>query len=148
MSGIFRLLKAEGEEERGHPALVLGIDLRIGERQVPCPISGVCRSREELAREVEAVKASLQRLLGEGAALFEKGRSGEGGGISPDMKAEEVWSVLSAIPEEDRFRRLFNGLDEAKRREVAEHVLTHCNVFTGRGAGFSADFNSDTALLE
>ena len=31
---------------------------------------------------------------------------------------------------------------------AAEYVLSQCNVFIGRGAGFSSRYNSETALLE
>lgn len=148
MTGIFKLLRAEGEQAGEGPAVALGIDLRIGERRVHCPVSEVCRSQGQLAREVEALKAALDRLLGEAADSFGKSGSHEDPAIPADMKAQDAWALLLAIPEEGRFTAVFNSLDERKRREIAEHVLTHCNVFAGRGAGFSANFNSDTALLE
>jgi hypothetical protein len=63
------------------------------------------------------------------------------------MSPDEIWQVLSETADEDRFIDLFNQLEREKRKEVAEYVLTQCNVFTGRGAVFSARYDSETALL-
>ena len=62
--------------------------------------------------------------------------------------SEKAWSILSQIKEEDHFIRSFNGLDENKRREVADYVLTHCNVFSGKGSAFSARYSNVSGLLE
>lgn len=64
------------------------------------------------------------------------------------MKAEEIWSILSAILGEVDFIQAFNALEEGTRREVAEHVLTHCNVFSGKAAVFSSRYDEKSALME
>ena len=64
------------------------------------------------------------------------------------MNAGEIWSILSAILDEGDFIQAFNALEEGKRKEVAEHVLTHCNVFSGRAAVFSSRYDDKSALME
>ncbi|MBW1787584.1 MAG: hypothetical protein JRK53_13325 [Deltaproteobacteria bacterium] len=63
------------------------------------------------------------------------------------MSAEEAWEVLAAIGEEAAFAASFNALDIDRRRGVAEHVLTRCNVFSGRAAVFSTRFDGESALI-
>jgi hypothetical protein len=59
-----------------------------------------------------------------------------------------VWSILSSIEDEDQFVRRFNALEEEKRREVAEYVLTKCNIFSGKASAFSSRYSNETGLLE
>lgn len=65
-----------------------------------------------------------------------------------DMPADELWKILEAVPEDILFVERFNDLEEPKRREVAEYVLTTCSVFSGRPALFSSGYDADTALLK
>jgi len=90
----------------------------------------------------------MERLSSKARSIFRGEPDTHDQALSPDMPPDKIWQVLSETADEDRFIGLFNQLDEKKRKEIAEYVLTQCNVFTGRGAGFSSRYNTDTALLE
>jgi len=68
--------------------------------------------------------------------------------FTPEMSPEQIWSILSQIDEEDLFIKGFNSLDDIKRRELAEYVLSRCNIFSGKGSIFSERYNSESGLLE
>jgi len=68
--------------------------------------------------------------------------------VTPEMSPEQIWSILSQINEEGLFIKGFNSLDDTKRRELAEYVLTRCNIFSGKGSIFSERYNSESGLLE
>jgi hypothetical protein len=148
MADIFRLLTSDPEDAGKAPECRIGLNVRLGGRDMDCPVSGRCSSTAELGREIEALKADLDRILQETETLF--GRTAPGGGpeFSPGMTAEEIWSALSGMPDDEAFAASFNGMGEAGRREVAEYVLTRCNIFSGRAAFFSARFDAETALIQ
>ena len=64
------------------------------------------------------------------------------------MAPEEIWSILSGVSDEDLFIKGFNNLDEGKRRDVAEYVLTQCNIFSGKASIFSSRYNNETGLMD
>jgi hypothetical protein len=97
---------------------------------------------------VEAITGGLDGLSSKARSIFRGEPEPGNQALSPDMPTEEIWKVLSATKDESSFIDLFNQLNEEKRREVAEYVLSQCNVFSGRGAVFSSRYNSETALLE
>jgi len=68
--------------------------------------------------------------------------------FTPEMSSEQIWSILSQIDEEGLFIKGFNGLDDTRRRELAEYILTRCNIFSGKGSIFSERYNSESGLLE
>lgn len=145
MENLFEIINlSEGNEIRLH----LGIRVEIAGHESICPVTKICKSPEELSKAVERLTADLERLSSKALAIFRGEPHTHDQALSPDMPPDMVWQVLSETVDEDRFISLFNQLDEEKRKEVAEYVLTKCNVFTGRGAGFSARYNSETALLE
>jgi hypothetical protein len=64
------------------------------------------------------------------------------------MAPDKVWVILKEMDGEEAFVEAFNQLDQARRGLVAEHVLTKCNIFSGRAAIFSARYNSAIGLIE
>ena len=68
--------------------------------------------------------------------------------FTPEMSSEQIWSILSQIDGEDLFIKGFNSLDDSMRRELAEYVLTRCNIFSGKGSIFSERYNSESGFLE
>jgi tRNA(Met) C34 N-acetyltransferase TmcA len=147
MSGIFKIVKPHlsGQEKKD---ISVGIDLRVGDKKIPCRVTKSCESYEELSLEVKAIQHDLERILQEAKGFFGNQVLAEVSEVTSDMSAEEIWSVLSQIESEDQIKEHFNGLDENKRKEVAEHVLTHCNVFSGTGAFFSRCYNSSSGFIE
>ncbi len=148
MAAIFQLIEIKNERDSSRKSVSLGIQVRVGEQVGTLPITAECGSVGAFANEVKALQKELEDALGKARALFEGKSSGEGSEISGDMTPEQVWAVLSAISGEDAFVETFNGMAEERRREVAEYILTSCNIFAGKAAVFSARYDSDAALLE
>ena len=111
------------------------------------PVSKLCHSHEELTREGSLIQDDLELIIDK-AKVFFGGTSGDIGlQLGPDMSAEDIWSVLSKIEDEDLLVEYFNGLDDTARGAVAEHVLTRCNIFSGMAAVFSARYDNETGCL-
>jgi hypothetical protein len=148
MKNVFKILQAEEGDSRGEKKVTLGIRVRIGDREVDFPISNTCKSEDDLVEAVRSIQENLKRVLEKGKEVLSGLSPPAELGIQPGMNGREVWAILSQIPGEDEFVAGFNSLEDEKRMEVAEHVLTECNVFSGRAATFSARYNSDTMLME
>ncbi len=90
----------------------------------------------------------MERVLEEAKTHF-KGPAQKGdSGFEPETSAEEIWPILTGIKDESIFVERFNSLDDTKRREVAEYILSKCNIFSGRGSVFSARYNNGTGYME
>lgn len=148
MEGIFELMSVLGKEKDDKVEGRLCIRLKIAGHETLCPLTRPCSSYEALELEAEGIKKDLERSLDKARALFRGAEQKSGLGLNPHMAPEEIWSVLSGTEDERAFAEAFNGLDEAKRREIAEYVLTRCNVFSGRAAVFSARYDESSASLQ
>ena len=148
MRDIFKIIKVNNQREENKKTISIGIDFQLAGREVSCPVSRDCNSYEALAAEVEAIQRNLERILEEAKTHFKGPAPEEGFEIGSETSAEEIWSILSGIREEPVFVKRFNSLEETKRKEVAEHVLTKCNIFSGRGAVFSARYNTEMGYME
>lgn len=148
MEGIFELMTVFGKEKTEKVEGRLGIRLKMAGHETVCPLTRPCHTYEALELEAEGIKKDLESTLKKARAVFQRVEQQAGLGLNPDMAPEEIWSVLSATENERAFVEAFNGLDETKRKEVAEYVLTHCNVFSGRAATFSARYDEGSASLQ
>lgn len=148
MSDIFKLLHSKKEDRQGRKGVFLGIHVRIGEREMDFPVSETCTSEGELSNVVASLRENLERVLEEGKKVLGAVSLSSELGIQPGMSGKEIWAILAQIQNENEFAERFNSLEDEQRVEVAEHVLTECNVFSGRAATFSARYNSQTTLLE
>jgi len=108
-----------------------------------------CNSYEILEKEVTQIKEELDNLLERSKKLFEAGGGKE---ESPDvdenMSAKEVWDILSLINDPEMLVVKFNSMSNQKRLEVADYVLSNCNVFSGPASIFSMRYNSEEGILE
>lgn len=148
MDDLFEIVMHPEKAEGDRKEVRLCIRLKIGNHETACPVSRECRSYGALDDAIKDIEGQLDALREKGKKIFSETSTLEGLDIDPDMDAEEIWSVLSKLSEEDQFLEVFNGLDEPKRREVAEHVLTKCDIFSGRASAFSSGYNSESGLLE
>ena len=148
MDDIFKLRGSENLKQGNNKSIYIGIDVQLAGREVSCPVSKDCHSYGALAAEVEAIQRNLERILVEAKTHFKGPAPKKGFEFGPETSAEEIWSILSGIQEESVFVKRFNSLDDTKRKEVAEHVLTKCNIFSGRGSVFSARYNTGTGYME
>jgi hypothetical protein len=111
-------------------------------------ISG-CDSYRMLEKEVAALKGELDTLLEESKKIFkEQGEIEEAPEVDESKSAKEIWDLLSTMKDPEVLSARFNGMSYEKRIEVADHVLAHCNVFSGPASMFSMRYNSEEGLLE
>jgi hypothetical protein len=90
----------------------------------------------------------LERMIEEAKTYFKGPASRDGSAFTSETSPEETWAILSEIQDELDFVKRFNSLDDTRRKEVADHVITKCNVFSGRGSVFSARYNNTTGYME
>ena len=148
MKGIFDLIKSPEGEEGEKPFFRLGLRLKIGDEETVCPLTGPFESYEALKKGVEFLKEDLVLAVERARMLFEgTPPSSEGLEFDANATPEEIWTLLSEIEDEDSFVDTFNGLDDARRKAIADYVLTHCNVFTGKASIFSSRYDNDSGLM-
>ena len=148
MDKIFELIVQQGEGQDTKPEARIGIRVKLSSFETTCFVTQPCPSYHALESEVQAIRQNLEDVLKEARKTFESASKRDRLGLKPEMTAGEIWTLLSAIPDEKEFVRAFNTLEEGKRKEVAEHVLTHCNVFSGKAAVFSSRYDGQSAFME
>lgn len=148
MDNIFELIVQPGEGQETKPEARIGIRVKLSSFETTCFVTQPCPSYHALESEVQAIRQNLEDVLKEARKTFESASKRDRLGLRPEMTAGEIWTILSAIPDEKEFVRAFNTLEEGKRKEVAEHVLTHCNVFSGKAAVFSSRYDGQSAFME
>jgi len=148
MDKILELITQPEKEEGKKTEVRLGIRVKLSSFETSCFVTQPCQSYRALESEVQGIRQNIEDVLKEARDVFEGSSRKDNLGLRPDMNAGEIWSILSAILDEGDFIQAFNALEEGKRKEVAEHVLTHCNVFSGRAAVFSSRYDEKSALME
>jgi hypothetical protein len=148
MDKIFELIAQPEKEEGKKTEVRLGIRVKLSSFETTCFVTQPCPSYHALESAVQAIRQNLEDVLKEARKTFESASKRDRLGLRPEMTAGEIWTILSAIPDEKEFVRAFNTLEEGKRKEVAEHVLTHCNVFSGKAAVFSSRYDGQSAFME
>jgi hypothetical protein len=147
MDDILEFVVEDEEGTEKDRVIRLGIRIRIGDHETFCPISGPIGTEREWNTEIQRILSSIENLSKRGKSFFEHANGEQEIDLPNDLSPEELWSRLSQLEIEDHFVRTFNKLDSARRREVAEYVLTTCNVFSGRAAVFSARYDDKTGSL-
>jgi hypothetical protein len=107
-----------------------------------------CSSYEILQKEVSQIKEELDALLYKSKQLFETKSREESPNVDEDMSAKEIWNCLSTVKDPDVLLEKFNSMSRQKRLEVADYVLSHCNVFSGPASIFSMRYNSEEGVIE
>jgi hypothetical protein len=139
-------LEEEGENNTGR-AIRVGIPIRLGDHETFFPISQPLASLNEWDTMIQNIMAGIERLSQRGKELLEPPKEEQVLDLSGDPNPEELWSRLSKIEAEDHFVRAFNQLAILQRRELADYVLTTCNVFAGKAAIFSSRYHDDSGSL-
>jgi len=147
MDKIFELIAQPGSGEEKKAEARLGIRIKLSSFEATCFVTRPAQSFRALESEVQAIRQNLEDVLKEAREIFEGSSKRDPLGLRPDMTPEQIWNILSAVREENDFIQAFNALGERKRKELAEHVLTHCNVFSGKAAVFSSRYDDQSALL-
>ena len=107
-----------------------------------------CDSYKILQEEVSRIKEELDALLERSKEIFEAEAEEEGPDVDENMRAKEIWDILSLIKDPEVLLVKFNSMSRQKRLEVADYVLAKCNVFSGPGSIFSMRYNSEKGVLE
>jgi hypothetical protein len=106
-----------------------------------------CEAPEVLEAQVEELQRGLKELLWEARAVFAKAARGEESPQVLPERPEELWALMECMGSLEHMRRIFNGLDEARRRELADFILGHVNVFKGAGALFAQHYEEEGGVL-
>jgi len=144
---MFELIIQENKDKKNQSSVSLGLRLRIAGYETVCPVTRSCDDFGAFEAEVKTILGKLDEIKTRTRELFERSSTRGKFGLQSDMAPAEIWTILSGIKDEDEFSQSFNSLDEAKRREVAEHILTKCNIFSGKAAVFSSRYDETTALM-
>lgn len=113
------------------------------------PLIPKCNSYKVLQEEVSRVKEELDALLNKSEKIFEvEVLEEKGPDVDEDMSPKEIWDLLSMIKAPEMLIVKFNSMSHQKRLEVADYVLSTCNVFSGPASIFSMKYNSEEGILE
>lgn len=145
---MFKLIRMDQTGGERKPGLRVDIDITVGGKAVPCPCTETCFDERSFAAGIEALQDALAGLLEEGRRFLSGAAKSGAAGLNPQDPPEKIWAALSKIPGEEDFILAFNSLDDAKRAETSDYILTQCSMFSGKGAVFSKRFNHARGLLE
>ncbi len=113
----------------------------------PVKVSAGCGSLDEFQKEITSIKGELDELLKEAEEAVRKHEQDSGkGGAARDPKS--CWQEMEQLPSEQAMFDYFNALNATDRAVVAEYVLTHVNMFRGRGPIFAERYDSSSHRLE
>jgi hypothetical protein len=144
---MFELIIQENKEKKNQPRVSLGLRLEVAGYETVCPVTGSVDDFKTFETEVKSILGQLDGIKSKARELFERSSTQGKLGLRPNMTPGEIWTILSAIKDDNEFSQSFNSLDEAKRREVAEYILTKCNIFSGKAAVFSSRYDEATAMM-
>lgn len=147
MDDILEIVLEEEERTKKGRVIRIGIRIRLGDFETFCPISGPIDSLHEWEAEVKKILEGIERLSHRGKELLEPPEMEKGLDLTGGLSPEELWSRLSQLEDEDYFVQTFNKLEPSQRREVADYVLTACNIFSGNAAVFSSRYDDESGSL-
>lgn len=146
MPDIFEIIHQAGEGKDAPLNFSLGIRIKIGNYETICPVTEFL-SCDDLKSEIGSFENELAGILKKLGSLENGNNTQTVSGMDEDATPEELWGILSKIPDNPALIEQFNSLNEHKRRELADHIFANCNMFTGKGAFFSAHYIQESALL-
>lgn len=145
---MFELIIESQKDNQAETELSLGVRMKLAGHETLCPVTRSCEDFRAFEREVQAILEQLGGIRSKAKKLFDSSSMQGKLGLRPGMAPPEIWTILSGIQDEIAFAQSFNSLDETMRRQVAEHVLTQCNVFSGKAAVFSSRYDDGKGLME
>ena len=143
------LIETEGEEG-APPRMRLVVQTYPSDEKGYASLTPECDTLEGFEQEVDELKKSMDSALERARETFQQYQDQAKGekAVSDFHTAEEIWQALEECSSLKEMRELFNGLNESKRREVADFVLTQLNIFKGAASIFSQHYNEAEYLLE
>lgn len=110
------------------------------------PMTGAHTDPQDLEEEVKYLEKTLRELLYEARAIHARAMRESPAEPLPDT-LEGLWSLMQKAEGLEAMKKIFNTLQEAKRRELADYILSHANVFKGAGALFAQHYEEEMAEL-
>ncbi len=138
----------EEPDEHGNNIYYVGIELKGAGRSIRCPLTEGSEDYGKVIEQIGALQQSLQELRERIESKISISEKGVDLDFPPGTPPEEIWNRLCEIKEEETFVEGFNSLPPEQRLGVADFVLTHCNIFSGRAAVFSARYDNETGFME
>lgn len=145
---VFKIIEVDASNEEKSKGVCIGIEVTVAGNRLPCPVSDICHTSGDLEREIKKIQDSLDTLYEKGKTFLTTSAMTSSLNITPETLPDEAWVRLGHIKEDSTFAETFNSLDEEKRKEIAEYVLTQCNIFSGKGAFFSQCYDSESGYME
>ena len=139
MSNIFEIIQGRKESDDSNSTFSLGIKIKIGKFET-ISYDGLESEINSLINELDDVKKKLE-------SYSTQNRNAGVLAIDDNASPHDIWEVLSTAADNSLLIEQFNSLSESRRRELADYVFVNCNMFTGKGAYFSAHYVQETALL-
>lgn len=146
MSNIFEIIQRKKESDDSNPAFSLGIRIKIGKFETISAITEYL-SYEGLESEIDSIINELGDVKKKLESFNNRNINQGISGIDDDTSPREIWEVFSTFADNSLLIEQFNILSESRRRELADYIFSNCNMFTGKGAYFSARYVQETALL-
>ncbi len=100
----------------------------------------------KFVKEIEDLKDELEAIKKEIDEAFEKYKNKLQSQKEEQHKPEDIWKKMSKM-NPDEMRDFFNSLSEETRRQVADFVFSHVNMFSGPGPIFAKSYDPTTTLM-
>ncbi len=142
----FKVEVIELEEEEG-----VQLSLRLESATGATMLRMNFETFDETAAGVKKIKDRLDSAMEKARELFEKPlrkKPATALEFTPCDSPEANWQGLEGIASDEEFFKAFNKMGEARRRALADYVLTKMNIFKGRASVFSIHYSEDEGTLE
>ncbi|MGQ9858163.1 MAG: hypothetical protein ACUVS3_05670 [Thermodesulfobacteriota bacterium] len=114
----------------------------------PLSLTEACSTMSALEAEVDQLCRDLMALLGEARDLMAKAQKEAAPLQELPENAKELWELMERCGSLEEMKRLFNALQDGKRRELADFIFGNVNVFKGAGAMFAQHYDEEQGRLE
>lgn len=114
----------------------------------PLSLTEACSTMSALEAEVDQLCREMMALLGEARDLMAEAQKEPAPLQELPENTEELWGLMERCGNLEEMKRLFNTLQDGKRREMADFIFGHVNVFKGAGAMFAQHYDEEQGRLE
>jgi hypothetical protein len=135
-----------GQAAGGDNAVSLGLKVKDPGTGQVAEIIPRCKSLDEFRTEIARIKLELDKSL-DRAQREMKALSAGGAGMG-SIDPREAWKKMESLPSDAEMFEYFNAFSETDRDLIAEYILSHVNMFKGRGPVFSEHYDASSRILE
>jgi len=146
MPNLFEIIPETMDGKDIPATFLLGVRLKIGQHESICPITDSL-TYDNFRSEINLLKNELTEILKKLESIKNGDEKPGTLNIEQNKSPQEIWEILSEIPDNSLLIEQFNSLSEDKRRELADYIFANCNMFSGKGSFFSARYIQETGLL-